>query len=737
MKYLVATFLALCCLATVHGQDGASISGKVQSAGEPVPFAGVGIPKLQLGTAADADGAFEMRNIPAGEHEVLVSAVGFRPLKVKVVVTDGEEVSVSWNMAAASTELGEVVVTGTMKEMYVDESPVKVEVLTPKFLQTQPTSSVIEALQNVNGVQEQINCGVCGTNDIHINGMEGPYTLVLIDGMPIMSALASVYGFNGIPTALIERVEIVKGPSSTLYGTEAVGGVINIITKKAAAMPLLSLNSFVTTHGESNLDLAISPKIGKRLSSTLSANVFRNQYRMDFNNDGFTDIPLNSRISLFNKWSLQRKDGGKADLAARYYSEDRFGGTMDWQKRDRGSNTVYGESIQTQRLELIGSYDLPIKGLPLRLDYSFNSHDQDSYYGSTSYIANQKILFANLLWNSSFSRHEVTTGLTTRYETYEDNSLAESDQEDYIPGLFVQDLWTLAEKTVVLAGIRADYHDAHGLIFSPRLSVKQDLGDYTTARINAGTGFRRVHLFTEDHAALTGARTVVIQNDLRPEESQNINLNLRRTYVMGEGVGNMDVDVFYTRFSNKIIPNYDIDPNLIVYDNIAGHGVARGVSAHVEHQIPVGLTVNAGGTFLDVYQVVQDENGDFQKEFQEFAPRFSGTFSIGYEIKKLGINLNYTGRVMGPQWLPTYPDPFSREEVSPWYSIQNFQLTKSFENLEFYIGLKNLLNYTQPTPLIDPANPFGDSFDTAYAYGPLQVRRAFFGLRWSLARNQP
>ena len=118
-----------------------------------------------------------------------------------------------------------------MKETFLSASPVKVDVVTQKFLKKIATANVMEVIENVNGVQKQINCGVCGTNDIHINGMEGPYTLVLINGMPVMSSLSTVYGLNGIPTSLIKQIEIIKGPSSTLYGTEAVAGVINILTK--------------------------------------------------------------------------------------------------------------------------------------------------------------------------------------------------------------------------------------------------------------------------------------------------------------------------------------------------------------------------------------------------------------------------------------------------------------------------------------------------------------------------
>ncbi len=733
MYKLITTFCFLLLSLMVMAQAG-SIRGTIISGDEPVPFVNVGLKGTNIGASTDLEGKFAIDGVAPGNYILQASSVGMERYRKAITVED-KPVVVAIEMKEAVAQLGEIVVTGTMKETYVSQSPVKVEVLTAKFLETTPTSNIMEALQTVNGVQEQINCGVCATNDIHINGMEGPYTLVLIDGMPIMSALASVYGFNGIPTSLIERVEIVKGPSSTLYGTEAVGGVINVITRKPEKMPIISTNTFYTSHRELNADVAITPKIGKDITTTISGNYYKNDYRMDFNNDNFTDVPLNDRISIFNKWTIKRKEDRTANVAFRYYTEDRFGGTLQWNDQDRGSDEIYGESILTNRYEIIGSYQLPFKEM-VRVDFSYNNHHQDSYYGDTHYLADQSVYFSNLVWNKTIKRHDILTGLTYRYQTYADNSLANTDDERLIPGIFVQDEFMLTENTTLLGGTRFDYHEEHGAIISPRVNLKRKFGTYTTARLNLGTGFRQVNLFTEDHAALTGARTVVIKNNLDPEESYNATLNLNHVYAIKESYGTIDLDFFYTYFTNKIIPDYELDPNLIVYDNLSGYGITRGAAFNVEHKFVFPLKVKLGGTIQDVYEIAEDDNGNDVREEQLFAPKFSGVFALGYQFKKLNLSVDYTGRLMGPQHLPTFEFPFSRPETSPWFSIQNIQLTKSFsEEFEVYLAVKNLFNYTQPSPLIDPANPFGLNFDTSYAYGPLQVRRYLLGIRWNVLRK--
>nr|WP_322551267.1 TonB-dependent receptor plug domain-containing protein [Flavobacterium sp. LB-N7T] len=206
-----------------------------------------------------------------------------------------------------------------------------------------PTSNIFEALQNVNGVRPQLNCSICNTGDIHINGLEGPYTMVTIDGMPIVSSLSTVYGLSGIPNSLIERVEVVKGPASSLYGSEAVGGLINIITKKPLSAPLFSADIFSTSWIETNVDLGFKSAIGKKATTLVGINYYNFNDKIDNNNDNFTDVTLQEGISLFNKWSFDRKDNKEFTLAGRFFYEDRWGGEMQWNKSYRGGSEVYGE----------------------------------------------------------------------------------------------------------------------------------------------------------------------------------------------------------------------------------------------------------------------------------------------------------------------------------------------------------------------------------------------------------
>mgnify|MGYP003603966485 FL=1 len=205
---------------------------------------------------------------------------------------------------------------------------ISTDVYSQQFFRKHPTPHIFESIAMVNGVKPQLNCAVCNTGDIHINGLEGAYTTILIDGMPIVSSLSTVYGLSGIPNSLIDRIEITKGPASALYGSEAMGGIINIITKNALQAPDFATDVMTGNQGEINLDVAKKVFDNQTFSSLLSLNYFYYGNRIDQNKDHFTDTPLQHRLSVFNKWNFKRKENRLASFALRYFYEDRFGGEM-------------------------------------------------------------------------------------------------------------------------------------------------------------------------------------------------------------------------------------------------------------------------------------------------------------------------------------------------------------------------------------------------------------------------
>lgn len=755
MKNILLFLTVLLFFLEADAQD-IVLKGKVESNGLPVVKASLRILELQRFSQTDSEGNFGFVALNAGKYQIRISALGYQT-QVNTIQVLSDTV-LHFDLIEQKENLREVVVTGTQKEVNRLESPVPVEIYTAKFFQKNPTPSIFDALQNINGVRPQLNCNICNTGDIHINGLEGPYTMVMIDGMPIVSSLSTVYGLSGIPNSLVERIEIVKGPASSLYGSEAVGGLINIITKEVGKASKFTADLMTTSYLEHNIDLGFKAHLSPKVSFLTGVNYFKYGNKVDDNHDGFTDVTLQDRISIFQKWNFNRRENRLFSLAGRFLYEDRWGGEMNWTKRYRGGNEVYGESIYTKRFELLGNYQLPLKE-KMFLAFSLTSHHQDSRYGETSYIAKQNIAFSQLTWDKKMGSHDLLFGTAFRYTYYDDNTPAtlQANQNNpenvYLPGVFVQDEIKLTQTHSVLLGMRYDYHSTHGNIFTPRFAYKINFDETSILRLNAGTGFRVVNIFTEDHAALTGARQVVIEENLKPEKSYNVNLNyLKKLHDLNGNTFTFDVSAFYTRFSNRIVADYETNTNQIRYNNLTGYAVSKGLTGNFDVTLNFGLKLNAGITLQDVGLV---ENGN--KTQQILTEKWMGTWSVSYLINQLNLGIDYTGNIYGPMRLPLLNDLDPRQPFSPVWSLQNIQFTyRGFKNLEVYTGVKNLLNFkpTRNNPftiarandpfdkqvqfdangnaMATPNNPYGLTFDPSYVYAPNQGIRGFFGLRYTL-----
>ena len=743
----------LMLLISIYGFSQTSIKGSVYSGKEPLSFASVYIKELKKGTQTDENGNYEITNIESGNYSIIASYMGFQTERRTIIIDTENNNQVNFNLKEDANNLEEVVVSGTLKPVSRMETPVPVEVYTPAFLKKNPTSNIFEALQNVNGVRPQLNCSICNTGDIHINGLEGPYTMVTIDGMPIVSSLSTVYGLSGIPNSLIERVEVVKGPASSLYGSEAVGGLINIITKKPQNAPLFSADIFATSWLENNVDLGFKSTIGKKATTLVGINYCNFNEKIDNNNDNFTDVTLQERISLFNKWSFDRKDTKEFTLAGRFFYEDRWGGEMQWNKSYRGGDEVYGESIYTRRFELLGKYQLPTIE-DMFLNISVTDHDQNSVYGNTIYLAQQKIAFAQYTWDKKTENHNLLLGSAFRHHYYNDNTTATVEAEKInIYSLFLQDEVKISENHTVLLGTRYDYNNNHGSIFTPRIAYKWKISENDVFRINAGTGFRIVNLFTEEHAALTGARDVIITEDLKPEKSYNINFNYLKKikFENGSFLG-LEASTWYTYFTNQILPDYDTNPNQIIYSNLNGYAETIGLSGNIDYISTFGLKAIVGFTILQPKNV--QDGVSSQPVLTE---KYSVNWALSYDIPKWFLSIDYTGNLYGPMRLPLLGELDPRKEYSPIWSLQNIQFTyKKFRNFELYGGVKNLLNWTpaKGNPFLiarandpfdqnvdfdasgnviaTPTNPYALTFDPSYIYAPNQGIRGFLGIRYTI-----
>jgi outer membrane receptor for ferrienterochelin and colicins len=726
------------------------VEGQVrsQNSGEALVGAHLYVGSGQRGVYTDAEGKYSLAISPDDLGKPLICTyIGYKTDSVNL---HAGQTQYNFRLVENWQELQELVVSGTLKENSRMASSVAVEVYSNQFFLKNPTPSIFESIGAINGIQPQLNCNVCHTGDIHINGMEGPNTMVLIDGMPIVSGLSTVYGLSGIPNSLVKRIEIIKGPASTLYGSEAVGGVINVITKDHSSTPALYLDVMATSWQELSLDASTRISTPKA-NGILGVHGYWYNKLHDINGDNFSDIAQQKRISVFNRWDVKRQSGQAFSFALRGLAEQRWGGELQFKPQYAGSDSIYGEIIRTGRIELIGHYGLKIGAENTRLQYSYNIHQQRSYYGTMAYNAIQQIGFVQWLWDKKVGKHELLFGLPVRYTYYDDNSVVTEQlragevenkpMSSVLPGIFAQDDWAIHRNLNLLLGIRYDYHMNHGSIISPRLSLKYQPNRLNTLRLSMGNGYRVVNLFAEDHAALSGARDVVIMESLNPEQSWNVNVNYSTQLNSDKGFVGLDFSAFYTYFNNKITADFDTDPSKIIYENLDGYAVSRGFSANADVYLDFGLKAVIGATILDVFEVNQSV-----KQRQVYTPVVSGTMNLSYDWAKTGLKFDITARLNGPMRLPVVPNDF-RPPFSPWFSIVNFQMSKTFpKGITLYGGLKNMLNFIPKDPILRPFDPFdqnvddplnnpnGYTFDPSYMYAPVQGIRAFLGFRLNLSK---
>lgn len=747
------------CSTTSFSQS--TISGLLTSEDMGLAYVKVGIKELNLSKLTNAYGEFKFEGLNPGIYTLIAQSIEFETLDT-VIILENRNLNLNLIMKPNTQYIEEVVVSGSLKEVSKLNTTTVVEIYNSNFFKHNPTNNLLEGLQNINGIRPQINCNICNTGDIHINGLEGPYTMILIDGIPSVSNLSSVYGLSGIPMALIDRIEIIRGPASSLYGSEAIGGIINVITKSPEKAPLFSVDVNSNTWLETSVDVAAKHTIGKKIIGLSGINYFNYSNPIDNNQDNFTDLTLQHRISIFEKIKINRLENRLFSLAARYLYEDRWGGEMNWNRTFRGGDSIYGESIYTNRWELFGNYELPFKEKFITT-FSVNNHRQNSYYGTTSFNAAQFIAFGQVTYYKTIKSHDLLAGISYRLTRFDDNtpatlhedSIQNQPSNTQLPGIFLQDEWKINGRLQLLVGFRYDYNQHHGSIYTPRIGTKFNITEHHQLRLNGGTGYRVVNVFTEDHAALTGARKTEIKESLNPEKSYNVNLNYYGISRIGkQSTFTIDCGVFYTFFNNKITPDYFTDPNKIIYANSEGYAESKGANLNLSLNLK-RVSIQTGATIMDVTQTTYGKTTR-----QILSERFSGTWTISVPIKRLFLSIDYTGNIYSPMILPTLGSEDPRSTNSPWWSIQNikFEFTK-FKQVSIYCGVKNLLNWlpsaNEPfiiarsndpfdkqvhfaedgTVIADDSNPYGLTFDPTYVYGPNQGIRFFMGIRWEIFKD--
>lgn len=762
MKHYIVLLVLICLGISSHAEnpmkEGNKISGYVIERGteENIPFATVQIVGRSGGTVSDEKGQFVFRNLPSGKYTLRVQAMGYKPLEKAVTVGNTVTPDVYFSLEEESFMTDEVVVSANRNEVSRKMAPVVVNVMSTKLFETVNSTDLAKTLNFQSGLRVENNCQNCGFPQVRINGLEGPYSQILINSRPIISALSGVYGLEQIPVNMIERVEVVRGGGSALFGANAVGGTINIITKDPIS------NSFQVASTMSNMN-------GKSWEQYMGGNVslvakdnsygialyetYRNRNPYDADGDGFSELgKLNmntfgvrayyrpdhfSRINLEyhttnefrrggNKFNLQPHEADITEQTKHIINSGGISYDRYWEEKHKLS--VYGSIQHTDRNSYYGAQrDLNAYG---------KTNDLTWVVGGM-YVGNMdKCLFAPATFTGGIeyqdnSLHDVMTGYHR-----------DMKQDVKIAGSFVQNEWRMKQLTL-LVGARLDEHNLiDNVIFSPRVNFLYRPTDNLQARLTYSTGFRAPQAYDEDlHVTAVGGEGVQIKlaEHLREERSNSFSGSVDWTLPIGHWQSNILLEGFYTDLRHVFVLE-DIGKNEngdMIKERRNGNGArVYGVNldAKVAHgreaQLQVGFTVQRSRyTEEEVWTEVDGE--ELTTKRMPRTPDYYGYFTFtSTPAKNFDFSLSgtYTGKMIVPH-LAGYIEK-SRMEHTPQFMDINLKLNYTFQlndhiKMQVNGGVQNIFNSFQKD--LDK----GEYRDAGYFYGPTQPRTYFIGVKIS------
>lgn len=748
-------------------KEGNIIKGHVIEKGteEHLPYAAILIVETGVGTVSDESGHFILKNLSEGTYTLRVQLLGYATQEKKVNVSKDYAADVHFVMVEEGITTDEVVVSANRNEVSRKMAPVVVNVMSAKLFDMVNSTDLAKSLNFQSGLRVENSCQNCAFPQVRINGLEGPYSQILINSRPIISALSGVYGLEQIPTNMIERVEVVRGGGSALFGANAVGGTINIITKDPVS------NSFQVSSTMSNVNGdSWEQYMGANASLVSKDNVYgiavyqsyRNRNPYDVDGDGFSEI---GKLNM-NTFGLRAyyRPSQFSRLNVEYHTTNEF---------RRGGNKFdlepFESDITEQTKHVINSggitYDVFWKEYKHKLSfYSSAQHvDRNSYYGAqqdaNAYGKTKDLTFVGgAMYVGNFEKVLFSPATFTAGIEYQHNNMhdimagynRDLEQKVRIASAFVQNEWKMKDFTL-LAGFRLDDHNLiDNPIFSPRVNLLYKPSDAFQGRLTWSTGFRAPQAYDEDlHITAVGGEGVLISlaDGLKPEKSNSFSGSVDWSGSVGHFQTNLLVEAFYTSLDDVFyLQNVGTDAqgNLLqerrngsgaeVYGVNLDGKIAHGRDASLQ----VGFTVQRS-RYKELTSWSEDETVAGTKNMPR-TPNCYGYFTFtANPFKNFDFSLSgvYTGRMHVPHFAPTDEIPadfpytyITKDELvhTPDFFDFNVKLNYNFvlnEHLKLQLngGVQNMFNAFQKD--LDK----GTYRDSGYFYGPTQPRTYFIGIK--------
>lgn len=777
---VILTLLFSTCYAQKQKTD-ANVVGHVISNGKHLPFVSISVKGTTMGTVTDETGHYQLVHLPEGTYTIRAQYIGYKPAEKEVSVKKGETSEVKFSLEEDILGLEEVVITGDRNEKHRKESSVIVNTITPKLFATTQSVTLSEGLNFSPGLRMENNCQNCGFSQVRMNGMEGPYSQILINSHPIFSGLAGVYGLELIPANMIERVEVIRGGGSALYGSNAIAGTINLILQD----PIRNTYEFGTNGGITGVGIDSSGDPAADYSVNANASVvsddnksglavygfYRDRDPFDANGDNFSEVTKIQNTTFGTR--MFHRFGFRSKVSIDFFNikENRRGGDrFDYPVHEANIAEAVNHDITTGAI----TYEKFFRETDLWSVYASGQQVlRDSYYGAEQSLSDYgktrgKTYSLGSQYNAQFASSNLTVGFEERVDLLndkklgypdwqnveiEDGSIIEiphtentivADQKSTTFGVFGQYDVKLG-KLDASAGGRFDHYkvsdkennseDKTGNVFSPRVTLKYNFFDYLQGRLSYSQGYRAPQIFDEDlHIETSGSRQVIHKNDpdLKQESSHSFMASFDFNKQLGEVSFDFLAEAFYTQLDHAFVNDYGEpdEDGTVVYTRTNADGGAKVQGINLELNVVPGnkFSLKSGFTIQSSkYEKAQEFN---EKRFFR-TPDNYGYLTLDWTpVSKLGISstANYTGKMLIPYFGNQIDDPETGilKESDPFFDLglkirYDFKLNGA--TLRVFGGMKNIFNSYQ--------NDFDEGIDRdpGYIYGPTLPRTIYLGLK--------
>lgn len=760
---LILCLLCVCASAWAGDDDivlnpsDANVVGHIidKKTKEHLSFINVFLKGTTIGTSTDGTGHYYLKNLPEGEFTMVMQALGYKTIEKKVTLKKGKTIEVNFEAEEDAVSLDGVVVSANRNETTRRLAPSLVNVLDAKVFEVAHATSLADGLNFQPGVRVENNCQNCGFQQVRINGLEGPYTQILVDSRPIFSALTGVYGLEQIPANMIERVEVMRGGGSALFGSSAIAGTINIITKEPlrnSAQLAHSLTMIGGSRADNNTTLNAS-----LVTDDHKAGIYifgQNRYRSayDHDGDGFSELgQLTAKTVGFRSYV---KTSTYSKLTFEYHNIDEFrrgGNKMDLAPHEADITEQTDHNINGGGLK----FDLFSKDYRHRLNvYTSSQHTKrKSYYGAgkdpNAYGNTTDLTFIggaqySYSWDKClFMPAEFTGGAEYSYDSLKDEMLGYDriiKQKVHIGSGFLQNEWKNKMWSFLIGG-RFDKHNMiNGLIFRPRANMRFNPSEDINLRLSYSSGFRAPQAFDEDlHISAVGGDVALIQisPDLREEKSQSLSASVDFYHRFGPVQVNFLVEGFYTDLKDVFVLK-EIgrdEQNNILMERQNGKG-ARVMGMNFEAKAVYAWAQIQAGATLQRSRYKEAETWSDNEAVVPQKKMFRSPDLYGYftstltPVKRLNISLTgtYTGSML-VQHLAGYIEADREEKTSDFFDM-NMKVAYDFPlfsqtTLQLNAGVQNIFNAYQSD--FDK----GADRDAGYVYGPGLPRSFFVGCKIS------